>query len=210
MAEMAVQLADQGPARGGPQADRPVVAARGEERPIGADPHGANPAPVGLDALDGLGRSGRSLPDDDPSVAAAAVGLLAVGREGQREDPGIMPAREDDLLAVREIETRDARALEPAEDEPAPRLEPTADHRPFGRPLGHHMGLLGVESRGDGLGLRHRGVPFRLSEGRFRQDRTCRIILEDGSAIGTSRPSMSNESVESTPTACRYVWKRLP
>ena len=29
-----------------------------------------------------------------------------------------------------------------------------------------------------------------------------------GSAIGILRPSMSNEAVESTPAACRYVWNK--
>ena len=59
-----------------------------------------------------------------------------------------MPARERHLLAVGEIEARDGRALEPAEDKPALRLEAAADDRPFRRPLGHHVGLLGVESWG--------------------------------------------------------------
>ena len=145
--EVPGQLADQRAARRLPEPDRPVVAAGGEQLAVGADAHGADPAPVGLDRPDRLGRGGGGLPDDDSPVAAAAVGRLAVGRERQREDPRIVPAREGDLLAVGQVE----RAGSSSSRARRRRSGPSGSNRQqtigrSGRPLGHHVGLLGIET----------------------------------------------------------------
>src|SRR5438034_2193581 len=105
-----------------------IVAASGEQRPVGADGDGAAPTAMGVENTFGLRRFGITGPDKELASVVGAEELILPRQKRQAAHPAAV-ADERRLALTRDLPALDSVVLRRGEHEAASRIEPAADER---------------------------------------------------------------------------------